>query len=75
LKKEIKEALEEQNNRQHVHEQKKTVKSKRLRNTVTCQPATAWKDKARKNESSSLEKGRTEGETKRESNNPFECKP
>jgi hypothetical protein len=41
LKKEIKKHLEEQNNQQHVHEQKKTEKSKRLRTTVPCQPATA----------------------------------
>jgi hypothetical protein len=61
-----KEALEEQNNQQHVHEQKKTEKIKRLRNNVACQPATAWKDKARKKGSSRLETGRTGGETKRE---------
>jgi hypothetical protein len=58
-----KEALEEQNNQQPVHEQKKTAKSKRLRTTVACQTATAWKDKARKKGSSRLETGRTQGET------------
>jgi hypothetical protein len=52
-----KEALEEQNNQQHVHEEKKTEKIKRLRNTVACQPATAWKDKARKKGSSRFETG------------------
>lgn len=61
-----KEALEELNNQQHVHEQKRKEKSKKLRNTVACQPATAWKDKARKKGSSRFETGRTEGETKRE---------
>jgi hypothetical protein len=39
-----KEALEEKNNLQHVHEQKKTEKSKRLRTIVACQPATAGRD-------------------------------
>ncbi len=49
-----------------MHEQKKKEKSKKLRNTVACQPATAWKDKARKKGTSRFETGRTEGETKRE---------
>jgi DNA-binding protein H-NS len=62
-----KEALEELNNQQHVHEQKRKEKSKKLQNRVACQqPATAWKDKARKKGSSRLETGRTGGETKRE---------
>jgi hypothetical protein len=56
-----KEALEEQNNQRPVHEQKKTEKSKRLRTTVTCQTATAWKDKARKKGSSRLETGENPG--------------